>query len=78
MLSYCSSPRSSDTSNPESASRRSNQPNNIVHSTDSSEPAGPIRISGSQYIPIEGRRESGILPELEGKWVLDDSVKRHN
>jgi len=69
-LSYCSSPHSTDKSNPESASRRFNQPNNVVRSADSSEPAGPIRISGAQYIPVEGRRESGILPELEGKWVL--------
>ncbi|MDB5247377.1 MAG: hypothetical protein JWQ40_1771 [Segetibacter sp.] len=66
MLSYCGSTKSTQTSSTESASKRLN----VARSNDSSEPAGPIRISGAQYIPIYGRNEAGVLPQLEGKWIL--------
>lgn len=70
LLSNCSSPKSTNTTSTESASKRLKQTDNIIGSTDNSEPSGPVRISGTQYLPIYGRSESGILPQLEGKWVL--------
>ncbi|MCW3108009.1 MAG: hypothetical protein JWQ09_2515, partial [Segetibacter sp.] len=72
LLTYCStfkSNRSAKVSSQSTVSHRLNLPDNSkavdTLSTDT------VIITGTQYMPIEGRSETGTRAELEGAWVLE-------
>lgn len=71
LLTYCSTFKSNHgakTSTPGTASHRLNLPDNTkaidTLSTDT------VIITGTQYMPIEGRSETGTPVDLEGAWEL--------
>lgn len=72
LLTYCTSSKKSSgtisTANGGTASQRFNLPD---RSDVAGSPSDTVFISGTQYIPLEGRSETGTRAELEGSWVLD-------
>lgn len=62
LLSCCGTTQSSN-SGKRTASKR------FVHSGNNSE-ADSIIITGTQYIPVLGKSEAGVRPDIMGMWVL--------
>jgi len=72
LLSNCStfrSNRSAKTSKPSGSSQRLNLPDNAKENAFQS--TDTIPVVGTQYMPIEGRSETGTRADLEGAWELD-------
>lgn len=63
VFSSCGTPKS--TSSGSIASGRLNLPEANNPASDS------LVVIGSQYIPLEGRNETGVRPDLQGTWVLN-------
>lgn len=74
LLTYCHSPKSttntSATVQRATVAHRLNVPDN---NSDSTSPlsSDTIIVTGTQYLPIEGRSETGTRADLEGSWELD-------
>lgn len=68
LLSYCGTPRKSHpgAENPTSRAMRG--------SGAASSDSDTVTISGTQTLPILGRNEAGVRPDIEGTWVLQSSA----
>ena len=65
IFSNCQTPKTSD-GNSGTLSKRYNRLYKEKAKTSDS-----IAISGAQYIPLYGKRESGVSPDIQGLWVLE-------
>jgi heat shock protein HslJ len=62
LLAYCGSPKQ--------IRGTGNAPVALNKVASGSNASDTVSITGSQYIPIEGRNEAGVRPDLQGTWVL--------
>jgi heat shock protein HslJ len=47
-----------------------NAPVTLNKVTSGSNASDTVAIAGAEYIPVEGRNEAGVRPDLQGTWVL--------
>jgi heat shock protein HslJ len=63
LFSYCGSSHKSGSATTKSRKGRSGSSDNKA--------ADSVVVTGSQFIPIYGRSETGVQPDLEGSWELE-------
>lgn len=66
-LMFCSTPKTTE-STANSGSNRLMVPDNIYRPQGNV--ADTVTVDGTEYIPLLGRSENGVWPNLEGTWIL--------
>ena len=44
---------------------------NMTDNPDKEKAPDSVVVTGAQFIPIYGKSENGVKPDLEGKWILE-------
>jgi heat shock protein HslJ len=67
LFSYCGTPN-------KTGSGTQNPTRNAMRGRPSSEASDTIIVTGTQTLPILGRNEAGVRPDIEGTWELQSSA----
>jgi heat shock protein HslJ len=68
LFSFCGTPRENTSGTPNRTSRAMRGYSGASAADDT------ITITGSQVVPVLGRNEAGIRPDIEGTWILETSA----